>query len=446
MRATMVLGVPLIGAQLAQMAVGVTDTLMLGWLGATDLAAGVLGAQAFFVAWVFGSGFAQAVMPIAANAEGRGDIAGVRRSVRMGLWVLLIYGALSIAFLWNTEAILLLLGQEPHVAALAGDYMMVVMWAIFPSLLVIGLRSFLTTLEMAQVVLWATVAGAVLNVFLNYAFIFGNFGAPRLEIVGAAVASLGTHTLTLVVLFAYTLAKKRVREYEIYVRFWRPDWPAFFEVVRLGVPISATILAEVTMFIGASIMMGWLGTVALAAHGIAIQLASVAFMIPLGISFAATVRVGTAAGRGSATEVGLAGYAAVLAACAAAALTALILVVGREPLVRLFLDFSNENAAAVLAYAVPLVLVAVGFQLADSLQAVLMGALRGLKDTKVPMVMALIGYWGVGFPVAYILAFPLGLEGVGLWIGLAFGLTAATTMFGWRFARRERLGLIAAAA
>jgi multidrug resistance protein, MATE family len=441
MWATLVLAFPLIGAQLGQMAINIADTVMVGWLGATELAAAVLATQAFFFVFIFGVGFAQAVIPVAANAEGQGDVRGVRRSVRMGLWVLMLYSALVMLPLWHIETLLLWLGQESQTSALAGAYMRVAQWAMFPALLIMGLRSYLAVLGRAHVVMWATFAGVLLNILLNYMFIFGNFGAPALGIVGAAVASLGTNLLGITWLILYTQMKPELKRYELYVRFWRPDWPAFLQVLRLGWPIGATIIAEVGLFTASSIMVGWLGTIPLAAHGIALQLASVAFMVPLGLSNAATVRVGIAHGRRDWTGLHRAGWSAVWISVVFGAVAGLFFWFIPDVLIGFYLDESNANAAAVLAFGVPLLIVAAAFQIVDGIQVAAAGLLRGLQDTRVPMIIAVVSYWLIGLPAAYVLGFTFGLGAVGIWWGLAAGLSAAALLMARRFSRRTILGL-----
>jgi MATE family multidrug resistance protein len=441
-RATFVLGIPLIGAQLAQMAIHVTDTVMVGWLGAPELAATVLATQAFFLFYIFGSGFALAVMPVAAQAHGRGDERGVRRAVRMGMWVIIVYSAVIMIPLWLTETILLAFGQVEDTAALAGDYMRVAQWAMLPSLLIMALRSYLSALERAQIVLWATVAGTLLNAVLNYAFIFGNFGAPRMGVVGAAVASLGTNLLSCLLLLLYCMLKQELRRYELMVRFWKPDWQAFFEVLKLGWPIGAMILAEAGLFAAASVMIGWIGTIELAAHGIALQLAGIAFMFPLGLSSAATVRVGNACGRGDMIGLSRAGTVATGASVAISLVFASLFWTMPHILIGWFLDENNPDAGEVVRHAVPLLAVAAAFQLFDGLQAIGGGLLRGLKDTRMPMLFALISYWAIGMSAAYVFAFPAGMGAVGIWWGLALGLLVAATLLNLRYHLRDRLGLV----
>ncbi len=442
-RATLVLGTPLVLAQLAQMSIGVTDTIMLGWLGTKELAAGTLAFQTYFVFLIFGLGFASAMVPLIAGALGKGDERQVRRSARMGLWGLAGLAVVFMVPLWFTRDILIAFGQSAELAQLAEHYMRIAQWSLLPALMLVGLRSFLTAVERAQEVFWITLFTAVLNGFLNYALIFGNFGAPRLGLEGAAIATLIANTLGALVTFIFISRDRRLRSYALFNRVWRPDWPALREVVRLGVPISLTIFAEVGLFTASSLMMGWISTIALAAHGIALQLASLSFMIPLGLAQAASVRVGNAHGRESPKDIGLAGNAATGLALCFAIVAALLFWLVPSPLISLFLDHENADAGLVLAYAVPLIWVAAAFQIVDALQVVSAGNLRGLKDTQRPMVLAAISYWLVGVPAAYILAFPLGLEGRGIWGGLAIGLAVAALALTWRFHKRDTLGLTA---
>jgi MATE family multidrug resistance protein len=439
---TLNLALPLVGTQLAQIAMGVTDTVMIGWLGAAELAASVLATQAFFLFYIFGAGFAQAALPLAAGAQGRGDARGVRRSIRMGLWVLAIYAAAVMLPLWHIEAILRALGQAPETAALAGAYMRTAQWAMLPALMVMGLRTYLTVVGRAWMVLAVISTGALCNGVLNYAFIFGRLGAPEMGMVGAALATTLTSLVMAALLVAFCLRSRALRPYELFVRFWRADWPAFLEVIRLGWPIGATIIAEVGLFSASSLMMGWIGTIALAAHGIALQIAAIAFMIPLGLASAATVRVGVAFGRDDRADLGRAANTALVLATLIAVDTATLFWVWPDRLIALYLDRASPTAGAVLAYAVPLLLVAAAFQIADSLQAVASGILRGVKDTRTPMLIAVFSYWVIGMPVAYVLAFPLAWGGTGIWWGLALGLAAAAILLNARVLRRNRLGLL----
>jgi MATE family multidrug resistance protein len=360
----------------------------------------------------------------------------------MSLWIVGLYSLLAMPFLWHTESLLLFLDQDPRVAALAGDYVRVVQWSMLPALVLAVLRSYLAVADRAYVALAIIIVGGLGNGLLNYALIFGHFGMPALGIVGSAIATLATQIIMATLALFYSRAAPSLRRHELFARFWRPDWPDFRDILRLGWPISATIIAEVGLFTASSVMMGWIGTIALAAHGIALQITSIAFMLPLGLASAATVRVGLHHGRGDRVGLGRAGLVAMIIATVTALCSALLFWSVPDWLVSLYLDKSNEKSAMVLAAAVPFLFVAACFQIVDSLQAVGNGMLRGLKDTRVPMIMALVSYWLIGMPAAYLLGFVFHLGGVGIWWGLALGLMVAAVLMNDRFLRRERLGLL----
>lgn len=433
MRATFALGVPLVGAQLAQMAINTTDVILVGWLGTTELASVVLATQMFFLVFIFGTGFTSAVVPMVAQALGHGDTRSVRRSVRMGLWIALAFGVLTAPLLWFSAPILLALGQQPDVAANAQSYLRIAQWGIFPALGLMALRSFVTGLEKGGIVLYVTIVMFFINAVVAYLLIFGHFGAPEMGLHGAAIASVAANLFGFLVALFYVESQPKMRAYEIFVRFWRPDWSMVREIVVLGLPISFTILAETSLFSAASLLMGVIGKLELAAHGIALQLAAIAFMIPLGLSQVATVRVGLANGRGDLLGVKRAAVAVLVVSVLFTAIGSVLYAVAPRFFGNLFLDTRKEDAATVLEFAVPLIMIAGAFQLVDGLQAVGAGLLRGLKDTRVPMMMALVAYWPIGFSCAWIFAFPLGFRGEGVWFGFVTGLAAAAALLCGRF-------------
>lgn len=437
-RALFALGLPLIGSNLAMTATHITDTLMLGWYSVEALAAVVLGGTFWFVIFLLGSGFGWAVMPMAAEAAGRGDETTLRRVTRMGLWVSLLFAAAVLPLMWFSGPLLRLAGQDPQIAALAQDYLRIAGFGLVPALLTTTLRSTLSALERTRIVLWATVAGAALNVFLNWVFIFGNLGAPELGVRGAALASLGTNALTLLAILAAFGRDPGLRRHDIFVRLWRSDWPAFASVVRLGLPIGLTSLAEVGLFAASALMMGWLGTVPLAAHGIALQIASLTFMYHLGLSQAATVRAGNALGRGDGAHLRQGARVAIGLSMGFAAVTVVLFLALPEPMVGLFLDPAEPQRAAIVATGAALLAVAAAFQVMDAAQVMALGLLRGLQDTTVPMIYTSIAYWLIGMPASYYLGFTLGLGGVGVWMGLVIGLGVAGALLMTRFWRRAR--------
>ena len=440
--ATLVLGVPLVFTQIIHVLIGATDTLMLGWLGVAELAAGTLAFQMIFAALIIGLGFAAAITPLVASAVGREDHQAARRSARMGLWVLLITALLLMIPLSFSDWILLALGQKPELVVLAGSYIVIAKWSIIPALLLAGLRNFVTGLERTKAIVWVAVLMALSNGLLNWMLIFGNWGAPRLEIPGAAIATLITNIGALLAMGIYIQFSKAIRPYVMFQRFWRPDWPAFREIFKLGWPISFSIFSEAGMFSAAALMIGWIGTIPLAAHGIALQWASLAFMVPLGFAQAGSVRVGNAAGRGDREAIGTAAWAVVVVGLGFSLLFALMFLIMPKPLIEMFLQHDAPDAGAVLLYAIPLFYMAAAFQIFDALQVASGSNLRGLKDTKTPMLIATISYWPIGMGMAYWLAFPMGFGGAGVWAGLVAGLAVAGVGLTWRFANREKLGLL----
>jgi MATE family multidrug resistance protein len=316
------------------------------------------------------------------------------------------------------------------------------MWSTVPLMLVFTLRSLFSAMEFAKIILSTSIATPILNALFNYSFMFGHFGAPALGVRGAAIGTLLTQSVIFLTLFLYTYKNSELREIGIFTRIWRPDWEAFFEILRLGWPISTAILAEVSLFIGAAIMMGWIGIIPLAAHGIALQLATVTFMIPLGLSNGATVRVGKAFGRRDMLALERAGISVIVISIGIAAGTALLFWTFPEQLIRLFLDAGLKDTPAVIAYAIPLVYVAAAFQLVDAAQVVATGVLRGMRDTKIPMYIAVASYWLIGMPTAYFLAFILDFGGIGLWFGLALALFIAAILLNGRFALRKKYQLV----
>ncbi len=434
-RAIAVLGLPLVGGHLAQFAIGLTDTVMLGWYGVEALAAVTLASSYYFVLFLFGAGFGWAVMPMVATAAAEEDETSIRRSTRMGLWLSLLYAALMMPLLWWSYPILIALKQEPQVAQTASEYLRVAGWGLFPALLVMVLKSYLAALERTQIVLWITVIAAVVNGVTNYALIFGNWGAPELGVMGAAIASVVTQIVSLVAVIIY--AVRVLPEHSLFRRFWRPDWDMFGRVLRLGVPIGLTTLAEVTLFATSAIMMGWLGQVPLAAHGIALNLASATFMVHLGLSNAATIRAGNALGRRDRAHLERGAIAVTGMSLVVSVLTIILFLTCAEPLISLFMEADNAQRGEILAIGTGLLAMAALFQLVDGAQVIALGLLRGLQDAQVPMIMAALSYWVIGIPASYYFGFVQGMDGIGVWMGLVLGLAFAAVLLMARFWMRS---------
>lgn len=430
------LGLPLIGAQMAQMAIHLTDIAMVGRLGAPELAATALATNYFFLIYIFGSGFLVALSPIIAQMVGSGDTRAVRRSTRMGMWFAIAYGIACLPLLLVAEPVLVALGQDAKLAAIAGEYMAVASFGMVPSLIFIAYRSFLGAINRASILLWASLAAVVLNAALCWVLIFGRLGMPALGVRGAGFAAIGTNLFLVAIISLYITRDAKASAFDIFARFWRADWLVMRSLLALGLPISLTIVAEVGLFQVATLMAGWLGVVALAAHSIVMQLISFAFMVPLGLASAATIRVGQSVGAGRLADAGRAARGALLTAVAVSMLTIILFVALPAPLIRIFLAADDPLFTPTLAAAVPLLMIAAAFNLFDGAQAIGAGNLRGLKDTRVPMLIAIGAYWGVGVPLAYVCGFTFGLGTPGLWAGLAGGLLVAGGLLNWRFFAR----------
>ena len=425
-KATLTLGLPLIGSHLMQMVPNVTDTVMLGWYGVDELAASVLAHSLFFIILIVGSGFAITVMPMVASAAAMDDKTNVRRSVRMGLWISIIYSIFFVPILLFSENLFLILGQEEHLAKSAQTYLRIAGWSILPGLLIMVLKSFFSALERPNIVLVSLIIGGLANVFLNYALIFGNFGFPELGLTGAAIATVITTILSMLILISYCLFKSEYYSYLIFNNFWRIDIEAFKEVFKLGLPVGITLLAESGLFSATAVMMGWLGTSALAAHGIAIQISGITFMIYLGLANAGTVRVGRAVGRLDYSGLRFASISVIILTIVAVLIVAFTFLSVPKPLLMLFLSPSHIDTPSIILIGVPLLAIAAIFQIADGLQVVVLGLLRGVKDTAIPMVITAICYWGVGIPCSYLFGFIFNWGGNGVWFGLVIGLTLAS--------------------
>lgn len=433
-RSLLSLGLPLVASHIAQMLIGVTDTVMLGWYDITDLAALSVSGPIFFIVFIFGSGFAWAVTPMVASALSQDDERQVRRVTRMGLWLSILFGFLTIPLFFFTESIFLAIGQDPEVARQAGIYMPYLGLGMIPALMVQVLKSYLSALELTRAILMAVIGAALMNAGVNYMLIFGNLGAPELGIAGAGIASLASHFASLVALCVYAVLKRP--DHALFRNLHRPDPDALRAVFKIGLPIGFTLLAEVGLFAASSVMMGWIGEIPLAAHGIALQISSVTFMVPLGLSQAVTVRVGRAHGRNDIAELRAAALAGIMLAGVAVIVAISAFLMIPDFLVGLFIDPEDPARPAILATGVSLLAMAALFQLVDFGQVMGLGMLRGVQDTRVPMLMAIVSYWLIGLPVSYVMGFQFGWEGVGIWLGLTVGLAAACIGMHIRFWHR----------
>jgi len=443
-RATLALAWPLVLTNLAQSLINATDTVLLGWAGASTLASAALGINLYLVALIFGMGMVTASAPMMARELGARShsVRDVRRTVRQAMWTAAAIVVPAWLVLWHTGAILVAIGQDPQLAAGAQRLIRALQWGMLPALLYLVLRSFVAALEKPVWSLVIVVAGVLFNALLNYGLIFGKFGLPRLGLTGAGIGSSCANTLMFLGMIAVVSLHPRFRRYRLFGHFWRADWERFRSLWRLGLPIAVTLVLEVGVFNLTVFLMGLIGESSVAAHVVAIQIASLTFMVPLGLSQAATVRVGLAYGRRDREGVTRAGWSALGLGVSFMTLTGIAMLCFPRVLVSLFLEPSDPRNAAVFPLAISFLFVAALFQIFDGAQAVGAGMLRGLHDTKVPMAYAAVGYWVIGLFTGVGLGFGLGWQGFGLWVGLAVGLAAVAAMMIGRWLRRDRLGLI----
>jgi MATE family multidrug resistance protein len=442
-RAMLALSWPMVLTNLAQVAMTATDVMMIGRLGPASLAAGALGSNLYFAPLILGLGLVYAASPMMATELGRKrhSVRDIRRTVRQGLW-LSILAALPIwILLWNGEAILLAMGQEPALAQQAGVYLHGLQWAILPFYGYIVLRSFISALERPGWALVIMFIAVTVNALGNWLLVFGNLGFPKMGIFGSGLATSFSSALMFIGLAIVVSVERQFRRYRLFGRFWRSDWPRFMAMLRLGLPIAGILAFEVTIFNAAAFLMGLINAASLAAHAIAIQIASVTFMVPLGLNQAVTVRVGLAYGARNPDGISRAGWTAYALGVGFMALMALAMILWPRLLIGAFINLDDPANAAVIGLAVTFLSFAALFQIFDGAQAVAAGMLRGLHDTKVPMILAAIGYWGVGLPLGVVLAFHFGFEGAGIWIGLSSGLAVVAVLLLVRWLRRDQLGL-----
>ncbi len=435
------LGLPLVGTAVAGFLVTMTDTLMLGWYNVTALAASTLAGSLWFILFILGAGFGFAVMPVVASAVAAGDETRARRVTRMALWLSAGFFLLVFPLLWFSRPVLDHIGQQPVVAQGVEAYLRIAGFGMLPALIVAVLRSYLSAQHLTGVLLWVTLGSVVLNAAMNWLLIFGNWGFPELGIRGAAIASVGVHVMSVVTLGFY--AHWRSPEVRLYQRLWKPDTEALATVFRLGLPIGLTAVAEVGLFSVSATMMGWIGEIELAAHGVALQLAALTFMVHVGLSQAATIRAGGAYGRKDEEGLRRTATAAIFCSLSFAVLVVAIFVTMPVTLVSVFVDPAEPRAAEVIAIGVTLVMMAALFQLVDATQVVAVALLRGVQDTTVPMWLATFSYWVVALPAGYWLAFHANWGVIGVWSGLVIGLSvAALTLMARFWGRSVKIGAV----
>ena len=443
LRATLLLAAPLALANMLQMLTYAIDVIFIARLGENQLAASSLVMALFgLIVWALSSLTAAVAPLIAAELGARPNaVRPVRRATRMALWLAVISGALGMALAMITIPVMKATGQPPEVIALAGPYLLAVVWSLIPMVIGNVLRTYVSTLGRPIFATAITALGIGVNALGNYALIFGNLGMPRLELVGAGIATIITTSVTMLAYIAVIRFDKNLHRYRIFGRWWRADWPRFWEIVKIGMPIALTVIAEAGIFGAAAFLMGRFGASELAGHTLALNIAAFAFQVPFGVGQAATIRVGYFYGARDKQGMAQAGWVSIVLGTGFMFLTASAMVFAPYWLLSIYVDPYAAKNAALVGFALQYLVWAAAFQIVDGMQAVSLGSLRGLQDTRVPMWIAVFSYWVPGFGLAIGLGFYTSLQGTGVWIGLATGLLSAAILLTWRWWRRESLGL-----
>ena len=435
-RQTLALAGPLILAQLAHMSMSFVDTIMVGRLGSQELAGVALGSAVYFPVILISLGILMAVSPMVSHSYGAGDQIAIGRSVRQGLWLGTLLTIPTCLVIWNAGSLLTWMGQEERTVLLAEEYLYAMIWGVAPHLWFGALRYFMEGLSRPRVVMMITSGAVILNVSANYVLMYGKLGFPALGLAGCGWASTLVFWSMFLVLVCVIGNSQALRSYGVFSRLGKPDRHSISEIFRIGWPIGVMLGFEVGLFSSTALLMGLFGTTVLAAHQIALQCAAYAFMVPLGLSMAVTVRVGQATGRRDLQGARRAGYVGMWLGASFMMISAICFWAFPMSIISLFLDVESGLNTEVVLKATVLLSIAAVFQIFDGLQVTAAGALRGLKDTRMPMLLAVISYWFVGLTSGYVLGFQLDFEGAGLWWGLVLGLTTAALLLSWRFNRK----------
>ena len=433
-KALLLLGIPMGLTQLVQFSVQTIDVLMIGRLGPEALAASSLGLVLFFAVWLAFFGPAMAVSPMVSQALGadRNDKTSSRRSVRMGLWSIGLGFPFAVILFVFAPEIAIALGQEEELARMAGPYVLALGPGLPFAMGILVLRNFLAAIDKTRVPLFVVIFTTLLNAFFNWLLIYGNWGVPRLELIGAGIASSLVHMCGFFLLVGYIKWDREARRFDLFENWWRPDWPRLKEVMQLGWPIGVTMAFEGMLFNVSVFLMGIIGVIEMAAYQVALNVAALAFMMPLGFSMAGSVRVGLAAGARNLQGVRRAAGATIVLCIAAIMCFAVPVLLLPDWVASLYLDAEDSNNAEVLALVASFLVIAAAFMLSDAIQVAANQCLRGLKDVRIPMILTGISYWAIGFPLAAWLGLGSPLGAVGIWWGLLASLVAASILLGGR--------------
>ncbi len=418
---------------MAQSAIAFVDTAMMGQLGSQTLAAGGLGAISFGALLIIGSGIVAAVSPIAAEAHGAGQPQKVGQVIRQGFGLAVLVALPVMVLIWNMRPLLSSLGQQQELLAQTELYLQAIVWGYLPGLGFAILKDFASAISQPRSVIIITICSVPLNIVGNDVLIYGKFGLPALGLEGIGWSSTIVLWTMFLAIALYIRTQRQFRIYGIFQGFPQFDRGLIQELLHIGLPIGIIAFVETGLFTVTTYLIGQLGVAPLAAHQIALETAGVTFRIPLGIAFATTVRVGQLVGQNNLRGARFAGYVGIALGAIFMSSAAILFWTMPRPIVALFLDVEDPANAIVVELAQVLLGVAAMFQLFDGIQVIAAGALRGLKDTRIPMLIGIFAYWGIGLVSGFGFGMVLGWGAVGLWWGLALGLAVAAGVLTWRF-------------
>lgn len=437
---------PLIGTQFSQSTIGLVDTMMMGQMGLEILAAGGLASLTFSVFLYAAMGMLMGANPLVAAAYGAGDSLserlGQRRQIdriaRQGCW---LTSAISIPLsllISNLDVLMRQLGQAETTIDLASSYLDIMAWGFFPALGFALLRGVISAMFDSRIILAIAGLGTIINVLGNYLLGFGKFGFPHLGISGLAIASVGSIWLMFLALIIYILTDRELKQYRFLHRLDRllltlPDRQILIDLIRLGLPIAASTALEIGLFTCVTYLMGALGTQWLAAHQIVLQTTGFTYLVPLAMSQAATIRVGRAVGRANLTAAAQAGYVSAATGLVTMLIISACLLLFPDRIIGLFININDPQNTQVLNLAIGMMTIAAISQIVDGPQRIIVGALYGLQDTRVPMFLSLVTLWGIGLTSGYYLGLHTSLAGNGLWLGSSIGIAISAVVYLWRF-------------
>lgn len=422
------LAIPVSIGQLGHIMMGVVDSFMVGKLGTDSLAASGLANGLFFFILVLGIGMSHAITALVAIARGENKYEECGIIVRQALLVNVVFSIILTLLTYLAAHMVVYLNQAPSVTLLTKSYLEILSFSILPFMLFQTYRQFVEGLSDTKTPMYLAIIANVVNVIGNWLLIFGNLGFPALGLDGAGFATLITRSFMGLGMLFIVLKFGKYKKYDPTLKFRSINKRVMKKIINIGLPSGLTYSLEVGAFAFAAIIIGWLGSASLAAHQIAINLASISYMVVLGISSAATIRVGNALGEKNILDIKYAGYSAILLGLIFMTFTGLVFILFNKFLPSLYI-----NEEEVIKIASSLLIIAALFQLSDGVQAVGLGVLKGVTDVKIPMIITLIAYWIIALPVGYLLGFVFKLNIIGIWLGLLLGLTIAAVLFVIRF-------------